>query len=153
MQVDKENAVKLKHNNRTYYFCCENCKKKFLAQGPSKEPQRPQTKNIYTCPMHPEISSGEPGDCPKCGMRLEPKLPPAEQEDDNNEEKLLSLRFWASVALTTPVAIMSLGEMNPVFNLNAVIPCGISRWLQFLFSTPVVLWAGNIFLLRPGNQL
>jgi len=88
MQVDKENAVKLKHNNRTYYFCCENCKKKFLAQGPSKEPQRPQTKNIYTCPMHPEISSGEPGDCPKCGMRLEPKLPPAEQEDDNNEEKV-----------------------------------------------------------------
>jgi rubrerythrin len=28
---------------------------------------------IYTCPMHPEVQSKEPGKCPKCGMKLEPK--------------------------------------------------------------------------------
>ena len=28
-------------------------------------------KTIYTCPMHPEVRSDKPGDCPKCGMRLE----------------------------------------------------------------------------------
>jgi len=27
----------------------------------------------YTCPMHPEVQSEKPGDCPKCGMPLEIK--------------------------------------------------------------------------------
>jgi hypothetical protein len=25
---------------------------------------------IYTCPMHPEVTSDRPGTCPKCGMAL-----------------------------------------------------------------------------------
>ena len=29
----------------------------------------------YTCPHHPEVMSAEPGDCPKCGMKLTPKAP------------------------------------------------------------------------------
>jgi len=28
---------------------------------------------VYTCPMHPEVVSSEPGKCPKCGMNLVPK--------------------------------------------------------------------------------
>jgi hypothetical protein len=24
----------------------------------------------YTCPMHPEVMKDQPGDCPKCGMKL-----------------------------------------------------------------------------------
>ena len=31
----------------------------------------------YTCPMHPEVRREGPGDCPKCGMALEPAAPPA----------------------------------------------------------------------------
>ncbi|MFO0737380.1 MAG: heavy metal-binding domain-containing protein [Labilithrix sp.] len=27
----------------------------------------------YTCPMHPEVTSPQPGHCPKCGMNLVPK--------------------------------------------------------------------------------
>ena len=30
---------------------------------------------IYICPMHPEIIRDGPGNCPKCGMSLEPKTP------------------------------------------------------------------------------
>lgn len=26
---------------------------------------------VYTCPMHPEVTSNKPGKCPKCGMKLE----------------------------------------------------------------------------------
>jgi Cu+-exporting ATPase len=29
---------------------------------------------IYTCPMHPEIRQRGPGNCPKCGMTLEPQV-------------------------------------------------------------------------------
>lgn len=27
-------------------------------------------RNVYTCPMHPEVQQSEPGQCPKCGMEL-----------------------------------------------------------------------------------
>jgi hypothetical protein len=30
---------------------------------------------VYTCPMHPEVTSDKPGKCPKCGMKLVPKEP------------------------------------------------------------------------------
>ena len=38
----------------------------------------------YTCPMHPEVRQQGPGDCPICGMALEPAGVPAE-EDENPE--------------------------------------------------------------------
>jgi hypothetical protein len=40
----------------------------------------PATK--YTCAMHPEVVSDQPGKCPKCGMKLVPKkLQPAASHD------------------------------------------------------------------------
>ena len=30
---------------------------------------------LYSCPMHPEVTSGAPGSCPKCRMDLEAKAP------------------------------------------------------------------------------
>jgi membrane fusion protein, copper/silver efflux system len=29
-----------------------------------------QTKEIYYCPMHPQVISDKPGNCPICGMTL-----------------------------------------------------------------------------------
>ena len=37
---------------------------------------------VYTCPMHPEIRQPNPGNCPKCGMTLEPVMPEAEEQDN-----------------------------------------------------------------------
>jgi FtsP/CotA-like multicopper oxidase with cupredoxin domain len=30
----------------------------------------PEGPVLYACPMHPEVTSDEPGRCPKCGMKL-----------------------------------------------------------------------------------
>ncbi|MGR9052118.1 MAG: copper-transporting P-type ATPase [Gammaproteobacteria bacterium] len=37
----------------------------------------PRHHLLYSCPMHPEIVRNEPGDCPKCGMTLEPVAVPS----------------------------------------------------------------------------
>jgi RND family efflux transporter MFP subunit len=36
---------------------------------------KPAAKQLYTCPMHPEVISDKPGQCPKCGMNLVPVAP------------------------------------------------------------------------------
>jgi Cu(I)/Ag(I) efflux system membrane fusion protein len=35
-----------------------------------KSEQMKIAENNYTCPMHPEVLSDQPGNCPKCGMEL-----------------------------------------------------------------------------------
>jgi len=107
---------------------------------------------IYTCPMHPEIEQDKPGDCPKCGMHLEQKAAPAGEEGDK-EARMLSRKFWVGLILAFPVFFLALGEMIPVLNLKAFIPSNLSRWLQFIFSTPVVLWTGNIFFIKAWKSV
>ncbi len=41
--------------------------------APPKSGPAAKTAQKYTCPMHPEVVSDQPGSCPKCGMELEPK--------------------------------------------------------------------------------
>src|SRR5258708_38467742 len=62
-----------------YYFCSARCMEKFSADPDryvrSKENvAQPTPGAIYTCPMHPEVRQVGPGNCPKCGMALEPVL-------------------------------------------------------------------------------
>lgn len=102
--------------------------------------------------MHPEIEQGKPGDCPKCGMHLEPKSAPA-GEEDNKEARTLARKFWIGLILTIPVLFLALGEMIPALSLKVFVPSGLSRWLQFIFATPVVLWAGNIFFIKAWKSV
>ncbi len=112
-----------------------------------------KNKNIYTCPMHPEIMQDKPGDCLKCGMHLEAKVVSAETEENNKEERILSHKFWIGLTLTIPVFILALGEMIPALGLNIIMPSGISRWPQLIFTTPVVLWSGSIFFLKAWKSV
>ncbi|MEO8321405.1 MAG: copper-translocating P-type ATPase [Bradyrhizobium sp.] len=102
---------------------------------------------IYTCPMHPQIRQVGPGNCPICGMTLEPVKATAEV-GENRELIDMTRRFWVGLALTLPVFVLEMGGHIPALGLHDFVPPHISIWIQFALSTPVVLWAGWPFFER-----
>ncbi|MBT8049421.1 MAG: copper-translocating P-type ATPase [Xanthomonadales bacterium] len=97
--------------------------------------------------MCPEVRNAGPGVCPSCGMALEPETVTLEEEEKGNPELAdMSRRFLAGLVLTLPVFVIAMGGMFPGF--HDILPRGTSRWLEFAFATPVVLWAGWPFFVR-----
>ena len=109
------------------------------------KPKAGQGPVEYTCPMHPQIRQMGPGNCPICGMTLEPVLAIA-QEGASPELRDMTRRFSIALALTVPVFVLEMGAH--LFNLHAFIAPQTSNWVQLLFGTPVVLWAGWPFFVR-----
>ena len=102
---------------------------------------------IYTCPMHPQIRQPGPGNCPICGMTLEPLTVTAEA-GENHELADMTRRFWIGLALALPVFVLEMGGHVPALGLHALVSPQLSTWIQFALSTPVVLWAGWPFFAR-----
>ena len=107
---------------------------------------------IYTCPMHAQIRQSGPGNCPICGMTLEPVEASAEAEP-NHELADMTRRFWVGLLLTSPVFILEMGGHIPGLRLHQLVPPALSTWIQFALSTPVVLWAGFPFFERGWASL
>jgi len=105
---------------------------------------------IYTCPMHPEIRQNGPGNCPICGMALEPETITGE-EGENPELIDMRKRFWIGLALTLPVFALEMG--SHIFDLHRYISGTLSNWVQLVLATPVVLWAGKPFFERGWASL
>lgn len=154
MKVNPEAAKhKTIYQKENYYFCAENCLKKFKAD-PEKYLSLQEEKTVvkgatYTCPMHPKIRQEGPGSCPICGMALEPEMPSAE-ETTNDELIDMTRRLWVGIVLTWPILFLEMGAH--VFNFHVVMPQA-SNWLQFALGTPVVLWAGWPFFHRAWSSL
>jgi Cu+-exporting ATPase len=100
----------------------------------------------WTCPMHPEIVSDKPGDCPLCGMALEPMV--ASLDDGPNPELIdFTRRLIVSALFAVPLLVLAMGPMLGL-PVRDVIPEDISRWLELVLATPVVLWAAAPFFRR-----
>src|SRR5216683_3219114 len=108
---------------------------------------------IYTCPMLPEIEQDHPGNCPICGMTLEPKTIGAGDEEEQKEIRSLSRKFWSALVLTIPVLFIAMGHAIPGLHIEAMIPKQISKWIEFALATPVVLWAGGFFFTRAWQSI
>ena len=102
---------------------------------------------VYTCPMHPEIRQPHPGNCPKCGMTLEPVMPEAE-EQDNPELADFQRRFWTTLPLTVVVTVLAMaGHRLGWFDMAA------QSWIELVLSVPIVLWAGWPFFVRAWQSV
>jgi P-type Cu+ transporter len=158
MSVDPDTVPhRYQHAGRPYYFCSAGCQAKFQADpakylAPSAMTASPAVPagTIYTCPMHPQIRQIGPGACPICGMALEPELVEATSEP-NPELVDMRRRFWLGLALALPVVVLEMG--GHFANLHMIVDATWSNWLQFLFATPVVLWAGWPFFVRGWQSL
>ncbi|MBV8699921.1 MAG: copper-translocating P-type ATPase, partial [Bradyrhizobium sp.] len=121
---------------------------KYLDQR--EPPQDASPDAIYTCPMHPEIRQVGPGSCPICGMALEPEV--ASLDAAPNHELIdMSRRFWIGGLLALPPVVLEMG--GHLAGPHNWIDPALSNWIQFVFATPVVLWAGWPFFVRGAQSL
>lgn len=109
------------------------------------------SSKIYTCPMHPEIQQNHPGNCPLCGMSLE--LREATVEEDLSEYHAMLKRFIIALVLTLPVLFLASINMIPSLQTQLNISNFTSHWVQFLLTTPIVLWAGWSFFSRAWDSI
>ncbi len=152
MNVDHSSPHHAQHEGQNYFFCSAHCVKKFTA-SPAQylQPEKiaapvAAQDALYTCPMHPEIVQQGPGDCPKCGMALEPMAITAEHDD--SELRAMTRRFWISVLFSAPLLFLTMSEMIPGLTdvLNWHHRFGEAYgWIQLGLASPVVLWAAAPF--------
>lgn len=105
---------------------------------------------IHTCPMHPQVRQAGPGQCPVCGMALEPETV-AVMPGDNAELAGMSRRLWIGFALALPVFVLEMGGHLGV--TTRLVNENISNWIQFALATPVVIWCGRPFFERGWRSL
>jgi Cu+-exporting ATPase len=145
------------YRGATYYFCSSGCREKFTAD-PERylHPLQASAAGtlasgaIYTCPMHPEIQQVGPGNCPKCGMTLEPMMPTGEQDD--SELDAVRRKFFVSAALAIPLLLIAMGPH--LFGVHfSETTAHVLRWIELALSAPLVLWAGANYYRRGWNGL
>lgn len=161
MTVDTRGAKhKFDLGDTRYFFCSARCRGKFKADPdvylnpPDRDPavthpamgSLPQAAEgtTWTCPMHPEVRRDGPGDCPICGMALQP-MEPSLEEGPNPELIDMSRRLWVSASLTVPLVALVMGV--DLFGIQP-LPMDHLMWLQMAIATPVVLWGGWPFFTR-----
>ncbi|MDP2000040.1 MAG: heavy metal translocating P-type ATPase [Rhodoferax sp.] len=154
MTVTAQSPHHSEHMGRSFLFCSTKCKAKFdrspmqymgtsaNESPPNSIPVPAATGSVYTCPMHPEVRQDHPGNCPKCGMTLEPVMPSLE-DDDNPELRDFQHRFWWTLPLTVIVfALAMFGERLQLMDMRT------QSWVELVLASPIVLWAGWPFFTR-----
>jgi Cu+-exporting ATPase len=143
------------HHGEAFHFCSAGCRTKFAANpesylGEVKPKADVPEGTIYTCPMHPEIRKTGPGSCPICGMALEPEVASLDAPP-NPELADMTRRFCIGLALSVPPVVLEMG--GHLAGAHGLVDQTLSNWIQFVFATPVVLWAGWPFFVRGWQSL
>jgi Cu+-exporting ATPase len=121
MTVDPATSKhRMEHGGSVFHFCSAGCRAKFAAdpakylapKAAAPAPASGGDEAIYTCPMHPEVRQKGPGNCPICGMALEP-LSITADAGPNPELADMTRRFWIGLALTLPVVVLRWAGTSP----------------------------------------
>jgi P-type Cu+ transporter len=156
-------AVTLKPGARTetfggtdFHFCSEKCQTRFKADpwfyASGKAPAKGHAVAAsaqYTCPMHPQILQDRPGNCPICGMALEPVVA---SDAPSPELADFTRRMWISVVAAVPLVILTMGG-GVGLPVRDWIGHGVAGYLEFVLATPIVLWAAWPFFQRGGASV
>jgi len=141
----------VEYEGKRYHFCSAKCREN--DPGHYVKPEGlPRAKSAaggtkYTCPMHPEIVRDAPGECPICGMALEPMGVPAE-EGPNPELVDMRRRFWIGAVLTIPLLLLTMGALVGLGVVREAFGERTAQWIELALGTPVILWAGWPFFVR-----
>ncbi len=163
-------AARVQHAGMEHLFCSKGCAEKFRAHPEryvsaapiisggghsccsnghgdrASAPAQGPKDAIYTCPMHAEIRQVGPGDCPICGMALEPI--DATAEHDDSELRDMTRRFWIAAGFSAPLLLYVMGNMLLGHPFHKWIGPAVSQWMELVLATPVVLWCAWPFFVR-----
>ncbi len=146
----------VEHDGETYWFCSENCETKFKADPfyyasgrAAGQEEIAVAGSQYTCPMHPEIVRDASGECPICGMALEPIVP---SDEPSGELVDFTRRMWISSAAAVPLIILAMGEMVGI-PVRDWVGHRTAIWIEFILATPIVLWAALPFFKRGWSSI
>ena len=162
MSVDPATAKhSFEHHGERYFFCNPRCLEKFRANPdaylkpkPPAPPTPEEASSEYTCPMHPEVVQLGPGDCPKCGMALEPKTLSAEEDPAAKAELAdMQRRFFVSAAMTLPLFFLAMSDVIPGDPVRHAIGPDLLAWIELALATPVVFWGGWLFFVRAASSV
>ncbi|MFN2385518.1 MAG: heavy metal translocating P-type ATPase [Thermoanaerobaculia bacterium] len=178
MTVRSDSPHQLQYGGRAYLFCSAGCLERFRAnprqfvdQKPRPAPERsppadvpaareaeyplepadrgaPAIRTEWTCPMHPQIVKDAPGNCPICGMALEPRTATLESPEENPELADMTRRFRVSVALSLPLVALAMVHLVPDNPIGRLLAHDARSWVELALATPVVLWGGWPFFQR-----
>ncbi|QSW87608.1 copper-translocating P-type ATPase [Flavobacterium endoglycinae] len=155
---DHSKKASIPHNATGVFYCPMHCEGDKTYDKPGDcpvcgmdlVPQVAISHTQFTCPMHPEVISNEPGDCPICGMDL---LPIQASGEENKSYTDLLKKMKIAVLFTLPIFIISMSEMIPNNPLYDIMPIEKWNWVQFLFSIPVLFYAGWMFFVRAYKSI
>ena len=145
-------AGSAEYGGETFHFCSNGCHGKFVADpeayvNPADADAPPaDPAAVYTCAMHPEVEQIGPGNCPICGMALDPK--DAAVEADDGEYRDMRRRFWVSAVLALPMLVWMVLDLIPGGPMHGVISPRTAQWVQLALALPVVAWAAWPFYVR-----
>lgn len=105
----------------------------------------------WTCPMHPEVLQDHPGNCPKCGMALEPVG--GTVSEDQTEYNDMKKRCLFAAVFTIPLVFLAMGDLLPGQPVSKMFSHSFIRWAELILGTPVVLWSAWPFFVRGWQSI